>query len=417
MKNFLAIMVLLIASGTTYAQSGCKPPTFLFNNLTSSTGSGGVNSTYTFTNVTTGVNAVITITKAQNATTSNRYIDVAAPYASAWQPFITFPSSRSNNSDSSYLEFKIEFRKNTAPFGLIDENCMAMTIIDCDGSGSSSGYREMVKVALPGSAKGVANSTISVTQDPNWILYKAGPAVFQDIDTLNLAAMGQTNFPANLNTFRMRVGVVGKIDPGLQRQFSFYFKSFAALVVPLPVEVINYRAELSGRNALVKWMTVDEKNMDKYEIYRSFDGKDFSLAGNVKAKNQQIASEYLFEDKDILTYQESQVFYRLRTIDRNGTATWGNIGSLSMDLNGSSTAIVYPNPATDILHIDLGVHDYPGFTAELVDVYGKIVSTIIDPDMKGNAFVIDIETLEKGIYFIHIVGHDGYSSDARFIKY
>jgi hypothetical protein len=419
MKHLLTLLMLLGMGGIMYAQTGCNPPSFFFNNLSSSTGSGGVGSTYTFSNVTTDVNAVVTITKAQNAATSTGFIDVPGNYPNAWQPYITFPSTRNNAFDSSYLEFKIEFRIGAAPFSLISENCFAMTIIDCDGANSSSSYREMVKVSLPGTPRGVANSTISVHQDAKWLLYKSGIAVFNDIDTNNAAAMGQTDFPTTVNTFYMRVGVVGRVSANTQRQFSFYFKSFPSMVAPLPVDINGFKARLNNGNGLLSWSVAGESGLDRYEVYRSFNGLDFLPLGSVKALNAQQFSEYVYQDNHVSSSGEEIAYYRLKVIEHDGREVWSNTTML-VCTEASSAALpllVYPNPANATLNVNAGYVPGPDCTIQVLDIYGKSVIDNFTPTFNGHIYSLDISSLDKGMYFVNISNVDGSSASARFIKY
>jgi len=419
MKNSISLMVLLVIGSMLSAQNGCQPPNFSFNNMKTVSGTGGLGSVYQFTNVVNGVDAFITITKTQNATTVNSKLDMTGSYPLAWQPYITFPSSKNSASDSSYIEFRIEFKTNSGTIKLIDQNCMAMTIVDCDGPNNSNTYREMVKVSLPGAPKGVLNSTITVFQDNKWILYKAGPTTFNNIDTNNAAAMGQTNFPSTVNTFYMRIGVVGPISANLERQFSFYFKSFSGLVVPLPVQLINYQAVQVGNDAEVRWQVSDEKHMDRYEVYRSLDGKNFELLGTLKAKNAQQILDYTYDDKDITRFRQGRMYYRLKLVDLEGRSTWGDITMLSLEqMGGNRLSSVYPNPASDIVHFDLGndVEDTE-VSIEVLDIFGKSISTHQDPVLTGTVYSLDIQTMEKGLYFVHIYYSDGSMSTNRFIKY
>ncbi len=414
MKNFIALMMLFGLCSIIYSQNGCQPPTFYFDSMSTVSGTGGLNSVYKFTNVLNGVDAIMTITKAQNARSSSSDMDVTGNYPLAWQPNITFPASRTSMSDSSYLEFRIDFM--TSSNQLLNQNCLAMTIVDCDGPNVSNSFREIVKVSLPGSPKGITSSTVSVYQDTKWIMYKSGPTTFMNIDTNNLAAMGQTNFPDTVHTFYMRVGVVGPIAANALREYSFYFKSFAGLVVPLPVKLINYRTSLVNRDGLVEWMASDEVNMDRYEVYRSTDGKDFVLAGTIKARKNQQISEYGFLDRNIRDYQNSKVYYRLKMIDQQELGTWGDISMLSLTAGGVLT-YVYPNPATQALSVDLGYTPADGYSVEIVDVYGKAVIHNYDPELFGTILNLDIKALDKGLYFVNIYDSDGSVLTNRFIKH
>ena len=152
MKNFSVLILLVIGIGAS-AQNTCLPPNYFFDSKTRISGNGGVNSQYRFNNVLPGINAFVTITKIQNASIDSNSIDNSSSYSLAWQPFITFPARRTQANDSSYMEFKVEFKTSSSTPVLLPQNCMAMTIVDCDGNGNNS-YREFVRVSLPAKPMG-----------------------------------------------------------------------------------------------------------------------------------------------------------------------------------------------------------------------------------------------------------------------
>ena len=75
------------------------------------------------------------------------------------------------------------------------------------------------------------------------------------------------------------------------------------------------------------------------------------------------------------------------------------------DVSGKSPFTVYPNPATDQLHISLT--DPSAHRAEIRNLQGGIVQTF---DVSGEQ-TIDVSPLSAGIYFIHIDG-----TSVKFVK-
>lgn len=417
-KLFMLIGCSILLSSQLNAQSStCQPPVYYFNNLSGPNGTASLNSTYKFSNVLSGVDAKVTITKIQNASISKTDMDQASPYSDAWQPFITFPSRRQNNSDSSYIEFKIEFFNQASTPQPINQSCLALTIIDLDGNGSNS-YREMLKVSNPGTPMGILNSTISVTDDSKWMIFRSGTATFNNIDTANKAAMSQINFPSTVNSLYMRVGVLGPISAGTTRQFSFYFKSFTGLIVPLPVHVFNFNASTFGEFAQINWSADNQVDFSHFELYRSVDGRNFDYVESIHSKNESSSVQnYSYNDR-ISDINSNNIFYKLKLVDNNGHYSWTTLRSVSIGDRPLSGTInqVYPNPTEGILNIDLGYVPFDGFKIEVTDLTGKVLSSTTDPNLNGTTTTLNVSDLQKGFYTIRVVNADGSVYASKFSK-
>lgn len=410
MKQFFITLLSVLSAISIHAQGVCEPPIYRFNNMSSS-GNGSVNSTYTFSNVLTNVNAVVTITKLQNASINNSNVDVNSPYSVAWQPFVTFPNSRSNSTDTSYIEFKVEFKSTGTGNPLVNQSCMAMTIVDCDGNGTGNTYREMVKISRPGTPMGVNNSTISVFEDARWLLFKSGPATFNNIDTNNLAAMGQMNFPNTTNTFYMRVGVVGPVGNGTTRQFSFYFKSFA-LPVALPVHLTNFTTQLQDGFVKLNWSASEERNFSHYEVYRSYDGVQFESVATVASGFNGTLTQYEWMDYNKTT--SARAFYKLKLVDLDGKVTWSFTNTLDLNTPAlTNTITLQPNPSNGLLQIQT---EYDG-EAEItvLDMFGKVAYTG-SYDGLNETVSIDLNAVSAGIYMVKIVADGQLIGNSKWVK-
>src|SRR6185369_17678215 len=103
MKQILNLVIALLICNSLFSQ---KYKTYTFKNPTA------VNSTkWKFSQVLTGVDAYITVIGSKNATLER--IDDSSSYPYAWQPFIKYTNTTTKSSDSSYVEFKIDFVKSS----------------------------------------------------------------------------------------------------------------------------------------------------------------------------------------------------------------------------------------------------------------------------------------------------------------
>lgn len=317
------LVCLLVLPATMSAQ--CAPKTYNFNNMSVISGSGGVGSVYKFTSVLSGVDAFITVVKRNNATISNSNMDITGSYPQAWQPYIDFTNATNSSNDSSYIEFLVEFKKSNV---LNKQMCMAMTVIDCDGSGNGN-YKEMIKVSKPCTAVGVSGSTITTSSSTNWLSLVSGQTQYTNIDTSNYGAMAQVNFN-DTSSFNIRVGVVGKVSRGQQRQYCFYFRGFTALLIPLSIKTETYTNKPKQSNDI-------ELDFNSYP-------NPFTENINISFNNVEDAEfavvSIIGSDGKILMTGQHTLNSHYNSISLNTESLPSGIYYLSTNVNGSTTVRV-----------------------------------------------------------------------------
>lgn len=368
-----------------------------------------VNSTtWKFLNVTSGVDALVSVTGSQNATVN--MIDDSSIYAYAWQPNIKYTAKRNNSSDSSYVEFTINFVK-TSNGTTSPQSVLAMTIVDCDGN---SNFREMAKVSLPATAKGISGSLITSYQDSKWLNFIGGTTDMSGVDTSVYKAMSQVNF-TNIATYKIRVGVLGKINANETRQASYYFKGFTQLIVPLPVKLVKFTANNQANNNELTWLTSSEENLSQFDVMRSLDGKNFELLGSVNAVgNSNDLNQYNYTDFNASELNSTNVFYQLRMADENGDYKFSSIVQVkNVNSKVNATISIYPNPSADFVNINFTENE-PEIT--ILDGNGKTIELTSTNNNVIGSKQYDIRTLVNGVYFVNILNNDGSVTSTKFIK-
>jgi hypothetical protein len=170
----------------------------------------------------------------------------------------------------------------------------------------------------------------------------------------------------------------------------FYVYTNAGAVV-LPLHLLSFNAEKQNNGNVLQWQTSNEINTKLFVVERSTDGRSFSNIGTVAAKGIDNAT-YHFTDATILS---DNIYYRLKMTDNNGSFTYSNIVRISSQLN--SQLIIYPNPARDIITIQVSDKKLTGTNAVIIDATGKVVQTFII----NSAFeMVDVSKLAADIYFL-----------------
>ncbi|KAA0993373.1 T9SS type A sorting domain-containing protein [Dyadobacter aurulentus] len=114
----------------------------------------------------------------------------------------------------------------------------------------------------------------------------------------------------------------------------------------LPVTLVEFEAGETEEGVLLSWRTTMETNSDRFEIQRSHNAKEWSVAGIAASRGEsQAIVTYQFIDRQMLY---GHLYYRLKMIDLDGSFAYSSIVSVLVD---SEKGMVFPNPATEILNI------------------------------------------------------------------
>ena len=143
-----------------------------------------------------------------------------------------------------------------------------------------------------------------------------------------------------------------------------------------------------SRKVFLQWAVQPGRSAEYFSIERNNDGKNFETIAVIKSAESTI--KYEFTD-EIPTRGSS--FYRIRFTNKTGTNFFTD--SIEVNLPGSTLISFYPNPADNVLIIRSAFH------ADLLitDVFGKArISRIIGVGPS----IIDVSTLEKGVYLLRI---------------
>lgn len=168
----------------------------------------------------------------------------------------------------------------------------------------------------------------------------------------------------------------------------------------LPVSLISYDAKLLNNNTVqLTWKTASETSSSHFKIERSTDGRNFISIGGVAASGTISAvSYYSFTDIQPVI---KNTFYRLKQFDIDGRAK--DLGVRLVKTGGSNALPgVYPNPAQgNIITLLAGNEPLP-LPYRISDVQGRVIKS---GTMQQSQQEVDIQDMNKGIYFLQIGGH------------
>lgn len=167
----------------------------------------------------------------------------------------------------------------------------------------------------------------------------------------------------------------------------------------LPVDIIFFTGTLNGNTVKLNWDVATEIKLDRYEVERSFNGTDYKEIGSVKAENK---SSYGYND-NIEQVRGRRIYYRLKKVDKDGKYGYSAIFTLHIPLNTKFS--VYPNPASDMLTLQLNNNSNETATIIISDITGKI---ILKQASKADQGIIRISTshFSTGQYIVKMTTTD-----------
>lgn len=179
---------------------------------------------------------------------------------------------------------------------------------------------------------------------------------------------------------------------------------------PLPVILSEFTARAVGKDVAVTWTSATEVNVARYIVEASADGSRFLPVGNVKAKgNSNLALQYKLTHKDAQAQYGGVhvIYYRLVTIDEDGTKSISEKVAVHFDELAKSKikSTLAPNPFVGEFSFEVPSNVEGMITTRIYDIQGKEYYNQTDKISAGlnKISVTELESLKKGIYFVHVI--------------
>jgi hypothetical protein len=166
--------------------------------------------------------------------------------------------------------------------------------------------------------------------------------------------------------------------------------------VVLPTEVIVFKGQLNNDQAHLNWTSVNEIELDHYDLEKSYDGIYFFKTAQLAAKNLPNAT-YTYIDPEKIT---GMAYYRLRINGRNDKFKYSQVIMVSKMLFYDFRTV--QNPFSDKLAAVVIVPNDGQLALKLYNSIGIMVKTEMIPVKKGlnNIVLSGLERLYNGAYFV-----------------
>ena len=419
-KRTLLFLILIISLNTLV--EGQSSPSGESNNFNLSftaiptliSGTGySVGAKYKFANVANNVNAIVTIVSATGGATVSVLDDNTLTRPEAFSPAINVPAH-----SYGLVEFKIQYVKDNGNPKQIDT--LSVTAMDIDGN-STVHEVDVLDLGVGGKVSYLSNTLeIAVTQSGSEFTgTNVGGVEYNGVDTSAKQVMFSVK-NSQVTNFIYKAGANNASGVPVTRQKGIYFKGFNYLAAaPLPVKYFSFTGNAVNKTVLLNWVTSQEINSNRFEIERSFNGKDFSLTGiALDGFENGTKKEYAFKDNSPLLENKEIVYYRLKQFDNDGKFAYSTILIIRMKVGSKLDIQVSPNPFSEKLIVRFTGTENTTANIRIVNLTGQllIIKKAIVSKGYNNIQIEGLQNLSAGTYLATIVVDGRIIGSQKIVK-
>jgi spore germination protein YaaH len=282
-----------------------------------------------------------------------------------------FPDSNQVLNSTGYIGFYL--KTSTAP-----ANAKVAITID-DGAGGTE-----------------LSPKFDVINDGQWNLYQ-----------WNLNSTGWSNFAGGngvINGLTVTLDAIMFYAPNNSPQWNIYIDDVSYNQNnPLPVELVNFNALLSGRKVHLSWMTINEINSFGFEVEKSIDLSFWQTLGFVPAKgNSTLPINYSYTDEK---FEFDKSYYRLKVIDTDGSFKYSNIIDVKDSLLPDYSLYQnYPNPFNSSTIFTWYMSKDGLVELILFDPLGQEIKKLLLEERTAGLHKLELEldNLTSGVYYYQL---------------
>ena len=194
----------------------------------------------------------------------------------------------------------------------------------------------------------------------------------------------------------------------------FTFGTAGPPSAPLPIRLKIFTAtRQTGYNKLYWEIGCFTKQLS-FEIQRSYNKRDFTPLQSFTAS--RYGCDLSFNYNDYASAGE-RIYYRIKMTDEFGNIIYTPVALIVNRSRGFEILGLLPNPAGDVVMLNISTGRAEDLQLVITDVNGKIAATKKIQVAPGSTLVrFDIAPLAKGMYLITGISSEGKLAAQRFIK-
>lgn len=166
-------------------------------------------------------------------------------------------------------------------------------------------------------------------------------------------------------------------------------------------EPASFTAQKVKNNVELNWFVEYARDIGYFEIETSGDGAVFKKAGEVKTGGAGLNVQYSFMDK---TPVSGLNYYRVKQVNKNGAFIYTPIKSIVFSVIneqiGTAKIIIYPNPATERIQVQLPANPSGSIEASISNLNGK--KLVRKTFAVSESLSLQVAQLKPGIYILEL---------------
>ena len=273
---------------------------------------------------------------------------------------------------------------------------------------------------LSGNLNGMATRFIKID------LIDPSGNVAQTLDSFSVTNVATSStlynqtFPVNvMGAYRLSITMGGSTGGGNVRlsmdnlNTSVYV--LGCVATTLPIHLISFQGNMNSNNKVtLNWTVADNETANRFEVERSFNGRDFATVAVVFASEKMGTEKYIYYET---TTGTDKVMYRLKMIDKNHDVNYSKILIFLLKSASTSNIGIIGNPVNDKLTFSYTASAAQPVDVKIYDMSGRIVlKNKVNSQEGSNVISMPLNsTFKAGMYVIEV--NNGTDCQvARFVK-
>jgi hypothetical protein len=160
----------------------------------------------------------------------------------------------------------------------------------------------------------------------------------------------------------------------------------------LPVRIVSFTGNRVSKSIVLNWKVANEINVNEYIVQATNANQAYTSVASVKATSN---NQYQFIlENNIQLYTQ----FRLKIVDADGSYTYSNI--VFFPVNTTKAFQVFPNPAKELVNIQLNNSEYKNSTLQVFNSIGLLIKTI---QPTSSSIQINTSNWANGNYIIQFI--------------
>ena len=415
-KTLHLLFLSIVINCNAYAQFA----EMVFQNPVLESGTFGADgSTYRFSNISNGLDAVIKITGRSDASVVLSNMDTTGfiGYDKAFQPVLGIPGTAPANT-TWWMDFNMSLYQAGTMIPVMPMQFYA-TGLDIDGDGVSiNEWTEMYKIEKIDSA--LVNSLTFKQISPYFqgYDYRIDGIVANSpgIDTSAKNVMAKFKY-SNKQSINFRIGATtaGSTSSAAMRLNSIWFQDLY-IGSTLSAKLLSFTVTEENNTVELSWTTAAEEQLSKFIVEKSYDNKSFTPVSVVIPQNHPSQKTDYTTSDNFSDNPPPIIYYRLHSVDINGKNEYSDVRVIKTKQKiDNITVSAYPNPVMNNLFVTIPTTwQKRNVKFQLFAANGQVTKSL-EETYTNQTEVLDVKNIPPGIYFLY-VSCDGKIAHGKVIK-